>query len=69
MRLRHAHEPTRDPPEPGVIERSALDTQRAVYVSDRVLGKTELAKKLGACGASTFEVHVYFTCILFVFTS
>ena len=47
MRLRHAHEPLREPPEPGVIERSALDTQRAVYVSDRVLGKTELAKKLG----------------------
>ena len=64
MRLRHAHEPLREPPEPGVIERSALDTQRAVYVSDRVLGKTELAKKLGTCGESACKVHVYF--ILFM---
>ena len=36
-----------DATQAGVIEVGGIDTQRAVFQSDKIIGKTELKKNLG----------------------
>ena len=36
-----------DAAQAGVIEVGGIDTQRAVFQSDKIIGKTELKKNLG----------------------
>ena len=47
LRMREPHEPVTEPPQPGVLEPGTIDTQRAVFETDKVIGRNQLTKKLG----------------------